>query len=103
MGMKRDPILLAKILYAIEERPYGFSDTPIRLPLEGEDQDRVDYHLMILAEGGMIIARNNEAGRPEAVRLTWKGHDYVDNSLETVTKGVGRAIDYVADEFMDLA
>ena len=100
--MKRDPILLAKILYAIEEHPYDFSDTPIPLSLEGEEQDRVDYHLMILAEGGMIVARSNKAGRPEAVRLTWKGHDYVEHTIESVAKGVGTVIESVAEELIDL-
>lgn len=53
---------------------------------EGLDGDTINYHLMLLAEAGLIKADcsysiGGKAGIPTkvyVVSLTWGGHDYVD-------------------------
>jgi len=80
--MKRDPVLLARILETIEAAPYDFSDIPIDLDLEGYSEDAVAYHVLLLSEAGLVTASSHgvsEDGRtrPRPIRLTWKGHEYL--------------------------
>jgi DNA-binding transcriptional ArsR family regulator len=83
--MKRDPVLLARILEAIEAAPYDFSDIPIDLHLEGYSEDAVAYHVLLLNEAGLITTSSHgvsEDGRtrPRPIRLTWEGHEYLERS-----------------------
>ncbi|HSM18202.1 MAG TPA: DUF2513 domain-containing protein [Gemmatimonadales bacterium] len=85
--MKRDPDLLARILETIEAAPYDFSDIPIDLHLEGYSEDAIAYHVLLLSEGGLITISSygvSEDGRtrPRPIRLTWKGHEYLDRTTE---------------------
>jgi hypothetical protein len=85
--MKRDPVLLARILETIEAAPYDFSNTPIDLHLEGHSEDAVAYHVLLLNDGGLITASSHgvsEDGRtrPRPIRLTWKGHEYLERTTD---------------------
>jgi hypothetical protein len=85
--MKRDPVLLVRILETIEAAPYDFSDIPIDVPLEGYSEDAVAYHVLLLKEGGLIATSSygvSEDGRtrPRPIRLTWKGHEYLERMVE---------------------
>jgi len=85
--MKRDPILLSRMLKAIEAAPYDFSEVPIDLQLEGYSEDTVGYHVLLLLEAGMITASTHGISddgriRPRPIRLTWKGHEYLDRTAK---------------------
>lgn len=103
--MERDPVLLANILHEIAKAKYDFSNSPLSLKIQGEEQDDVDYHLLLLAEAGLIVAETDEAGRPRPLRLTWKGHDYMEKSVASAADGissVASGIGTAADEFDEI-
>jgi hypothetical protein len=57
------------------------------LDLGGEPPDpaRLVYHVMLLAEAGLIIARDmtNTSGMAwMPVRLTWEGHEFLDKARD---------------------
>ena len=78
--MKRDMDLVREILFAVEESdddPLGWID----LTLPGRSREDVTYHVMILAEAGLIEAQDlsSMSGfdfKPK--RLTWLGHEFLD-------------------------
>ena len=99
--MERDPVLLADILHQIAESKYDFSDAPLSLEIPDKEQDAIDYHLLLLAEAGLIIAKTTADGRPKALRLTWKGHDYIEKSVESAVDDISSAaagIESASDE-----
>jgi hypothetical protein len=81
LGMKRDMVLIRKILIAIEDRPPGSDSTgPVVMP-EG-DPVAVGEHVHLLVEGGFVEAINVTAQQdphPQYLveRLTWEGHDFL--------------------------
>ncbi len=78
--MKRDMDLARSILFAIEANendPLGW----IELDIPGRSPEEVGYHVMILAEAGLIEAQDlsTMSGfdcKPK--RLTWHGHEFLD-------------------------
>lgn len=92
--MKRDSTLLARILKTIEAAPYDFSDVPIDLQLEGYGEDAVGYHVLLLHEAGMITASTHGISddgriRPRPIRLTWKGHEYLERTANGMSGDAG--------------
>ncbi len=92
--MKRDPVLLARILEAIEAAPYDFSDFPIDLQFEGYGEDTIGYHVLLLHEAGMITASTHGISddgriRPRPIRLTWKGHEYLERTANGMSGDTG--------------
>lgn len=83
--MRLDKDLVREILLAIEasdDLPIGW----INLDLTGHSSDVVSYHVMLLAEAGLIEAKNlTTMGSFEwqPARLTCRGHEF----LETVRDG----------------
>ena len=80
--MKRDMDLARDILFAIEQNedvPLGWID----LNIPGRSSEEVAYHVLILAEAGLIEAHplSTHSGfdyRPK--RLTWQGHEFLDTA-----------------------
>ena len=78
--MKRDMDLARTILFAIEQNeddPLGW----IELNIPDRSAEEVAYHVMILAEAGLIEAQDlSTMGgfdyKPK--RLTWQGHEFLD-------------------------
>ena len=78
--MKRDMDLARDILFAVEKSdddPLGW----IELKLPGRSSKEVAYHVMILAEAGLIEAQDLSSMdgfdyKPK--RLTWHGHEFLD-------------------------
>ena len=72
--------LARDILFAIEENdddPLGWID----LNIPGRSPEAVAYHVMIIAEAGLIEAQDlsTKSGfdyKPK--RLTWQGHEFLD-------------------------
>lgn len=80
--MKRDMELIRKILFKIEQEVDNLA--VYDLEIEGYSMNQVAYHCSILSEGGYILDYDGEYGSDELncfgiSRLTWKGHDFLDN------------------------
>jgi hypothetical protein len=82
--MKRDWELVRQILFRIEE----LGDTKSYLndhDLPPYDADNVGYHMRMLDEAGLIDAKCSEhtsGMNCEARRLTWDGHEFLDQVRE---------------------
>lgn len=79
--MKRDMNLVREILFAIEDAPYDRRLAKLNLGSKVEEEV-VSYHVMLLAEAGLIEAQDLSARgggldwRPS--RLTWEGHEFLE-------------------------
>ena len=74
--MKRDPILVRKLLAYIEEK--GSRMFKGAVIIEGYERDLVVHHLYLLADAGLVELGSNTLGDKGPLVLTWKGCDYVD-------------------------
>lgn len=78
--MKRDMNLVRLLLFEIEGE-----ETP---DLSNYSQDQQVYHMALLIEAELVKGAvvENEMGYPcntEAIRLTWKGHEFLDAARNT--------------------
>jgi len=77
--MKRDMDLARKILLDIEK-----SEEPAKwrfIRFEGHSNDEVAFHMRLLAQAGLIEAKNfSSQSRIDwrAGQLTWDGHEFLD-------------------------
>lgn len=83
--MKRDMELIRKILFKIEDEVNNVAVHNIKI--EEYSMQQVAYHCALLREGGYIYDYNGYYGDGELYsfgvgRLTWKGHDFLDNIRE---------------------
>lgn len=83
--MKRDMDLVRELLLQMEEHEHGRA--PRTFEVEGHSEDEIGYHILIMAEAGLIVAipietmgQNSPAAIP--IRLTWAGHDFLDASRD---------------------
>ena len=90
--MKRDPELIRKILFEVEECP---ADKHIDgFEFDGYDEYTVALHAELLIEAGFLDGEVTHfiSGEPPSVivrRLTWPGHDFIDAVRdETVWKKI---------------
>ncbi len=74
--MKRDPILVRKLLLFVEER--GSRLFKGAIPIEGYDRDAVIHHLYLLVDAGFIELGQETMATKGPLVLTWKGCDYLD-------------------------
>ena len=95
--MKRDMDLARQIMLELEETPYG--GDLLSINIDGRNDAEITYHVMLLAEAGLIEARNLSAYdgiRWTPTRLTWQGHDFLDAAKnETIWQ---KAKKYVQDK-----
>jgi hypothetical protein len=84
--MERDMDLVRQVLGEIE----GFSGHPHSLrnvELDDVDGPMIDYHIVILADAGLVtwaavdqVAPMDDRRGFEGLRLTWAGHEFFDNA-----------------------
>ena len=79
--MKRDMELIRKILFFLEERPFLKAETT--LPIEGYERIIVMYHILLLAQAGLVDfePEQTKSGRiikAHVIGLNWKGHEFLD-------------------------
>jgi hypothetical protein len=87
IDMKRDMDLVRVMLLAIEESPHGFAP---KIEISGYTQEQIGYHATLLKEAGLaegIETTTMGSQSPELMitRLTWLGHDFLDNARENQT------------------
>ena len=83
--MKRDLDLIRDILLSIEADG-GDPIEPIQITLSGHSRESVSYHVQLLAEAGLIRAADfssADGSEWRAQRLTWAGHEFLDNARST--------------------
>lgn len=79
--MKRDMELIRKILFYLEARP--FLKAELDLPIEGYERDVIRYHVLLLAQAGLIDfepekTKTGRIIRAHALGLNWAGHEFLD-------------------------
>ena len=78
--MKRDMDLVRQILFAIEKRSQEEDD--VEIIVDGYTTSEINYHLVILADAGLITAKYQKNLRDDyiwqSIRLTWEGHEFLD-------------------------
>ena len=79
--MKRDMELVRKILFFLEERP--FLKAEAELPIEGYERIVVMYHMLLLAQAGLVDfePEKTKTGRiikAHVIGLNWAGHEFLD-------------------------
>jgi len=72
--------LVRKILFTVED--LSFPGFPVELKIEGYTSKEVNYHLLILADAGLLSVDHARGGRGDylwkSIRLTWEGHEFLD-------------------------
>jgi hypothetical protein len=84
--MKRDMDLVRAILFTIEESES--SDIPTNLSIPNYSKVQIDYHLELLSDANLITSlgitpameRSYSMAAPR--RLTWQGHEFLDNARD---------------------
>jgi hypothetical protein len=80
--MKRDMELIRKILFFLESRV--FLKAEFDLPIEGYERDVVRYHILLLAQAGLIDfepekTKTGRIVRAHVLGLNWAGHEFLDS------------------------
>lgn len=78
--MKLDKDLVREIMLIIEASDKT-PDSWINITIDGRNEDEISYHVMLLHEGGLIVAHDLSSisdfdWRPK--RLTIRGHEFLD-------------------------
>jgi hypothetical protein len=79
--MKRDIQLIRKILIEIEKTSDGVRIAQVKI--ENYPREQIQYHLALLDEAGLIIAKDASSGGSLSImpiRLTWEGYEFLDNA-----------------------
>ena len=87
--MRLDPDLVRILLLQIENKPAGSDPEP--LFIEGYDELIIEEHLELLDEAGYITGWLGNAGYWPG-RLTWKGHEFVNNCKDESIWNQSKAI-----------
>lgn len=90
--MRRDWELVRALLLRLEAEESSSAHL-VAQPLAGFDAEFVGYHLDLLDQAGLIVARR-AGGTVVALRLTWAGHELLDgirrDSIWNRAKGLVR-------------
>lgn len=116
--MKRDMDLVREILIAVESRESAGQASDF-LTIPGHDEREVAAHVQIMVDAGLVEAAIFDSQQEDdplgaiVSRLTWKGHDFLENSRDSklwakaksvlAEKGVGMTIDALMFALKDLA
>ena len=103
--MKRDMELARKILFFLEDR--SSFEAVSELPIEGYDRRDVMYHMLLLAQAGLVDfepekTKNNRIIKAHILGLNWAGHEFLDSvrsekiwrKLVKYTKEKGEALPF---------
>lgn len=79
--MQRDMELARKILFFLEARPDMKAE--LSLPIEGYERRVIMYHLLLLAQAGLIDHEPEKTKTGRVIRvhvlgLNWAGHEFLD-------------------------
>ena len=74
--MKRNMDLIRQILLQVEASPHA--NFPVRISIEGQDDETISYHVRLLDEAGLIEARDPGGNKWVPLRLTWRGQEFLE-------------------------
>lgn len=95
--MKRDMLCLTEIIRRIEKMKYQGEKAPTDFSIKGYSKGKVDYHIQLLKDADFIKTSTNDKGRELPIRLTWKGHEYVFQTLNSTVNVVEEGLGVVED------
>ena len=98
--MKRDLLCISEIIRKIESKEYKGEEGCLDLKIKGFSKRTIDYHIQLLKDADFLKTRIGPEGRELPIRLTWKGHEYVDQSLRNSLGIIEKGVDIV--EGLDL-
>lgn len=90
-------LCLTEIIRKIEKMEYQGEMAPAKFSIKGHSKNKIDYHIQLLKDADFIKTSTNEQGRELPTRLTWKGHEYVFQTLNSTVNVVKEGIDVVED------
>ena len=96
-GMKRDLLCITEIFRKVEKSEYKGNEAPASFKIKGFSQNKLDYHIQLLKDADFIKTAMNQNGRELPIRLTWKGHEYMLQSLNSTVNIVKEGIEVVED------
>lgn len=111
--MKRDMDLARAILLEIEKAP--LAPKGLRITVPGRSEEETYYHLLLLEEAGLIHAIPVASFGDKVIlpmRLTWEGHEFLDNAkddtrwakaLEVGRQAGGFGLDILKEVLKELA
>jgi len=73
--------LIRKILFFLEERPFLKAEKV--LPIEGYDEAIIMYHMLLLAQAGLVdyepeLTQTGRIIKAYIIGLNWSGHEFLD-------------------------
>jgi len=74
--------LIRKILFFLEERPFLKAEKV--LPIEGYDETTIMYHMLLLAQAGLVdyepdLTKTGRIIKAHVIGLNWAGHEFLDS------------------------
>jgi hypothetical protein len=80
--LKRDMELIRKILFFLEARPFLKAEKV--LPIEGYDRVTIMYHILLLAQAGLVdyepeLTKTGRIIKAHVIGLNWAGHEFLDS------------------------
>jgi len=84
LEMNRDMDLARELLLFIESQPkcdgsHWVQFEPEHFAVLGKSAGEIRYHLSLLIEAGFIRGQHFGSGLPLVSKLTWQGHEFLDN------------------------
>ncbi len=95
--MKRNILCITDIIRTLERSDAILSDTSKKFKLEGYDQKTLDYHIQLLKDADYIKTKCFNSNEELPTRLTWKGHEYIDQTLNSTLKVIDQGIDIIGE------
>jgi hypothetical protein len=79
--VKRDMDLIRALLLYFESRPFLKTETVV--PMDGCTEEVVRYHLLLLAQAGLVdfepeLTSTGRIIRAHVLGLNWAGHEFLD-------------------------
>lgn len=95
--MKRDMLFITEIIRKLQKLEYRGEEVPTKFKIKGYSDKKLDYHIQLLKDADFIKTGLNPHNRELPIRLTWKGHEYVLQSINSTASMVTEGINVVED------
>ena len=95
--MKRDMLCITEIIRKLQKSEYKGEAVPKKFIIKGYSENKLDYHIQLLKDADFIKTGLTEKNRELPIRLTWKGHEYVLQSITGTASIVKEGIVVVED------
>lgn len=74
--------LIRRILFFLEARPFLKAEK--FLPIEGYDEATIMYHMLLLAQAGLVdfepeLTKTGRIIKAHIIGLNWAGHEFLDS------------------------